>query len=284
MKILNKDIKMIALDLDGTLLTSFQTIDQKTKNLLLELNNSGVLIVISTGRNPLEISNIISELELRNSYIIACNGQTIFDIAHNKYYYNKTISIDDAKNLIHDSNHFKLIKIFEKDNILFKSNDYSLPLSFLHNLKNKFSWIFRQIESRKIVMTSNIENQVTNELNKICFSGSIKNINNFKKHIEEKYPNKYNIVKVADIWLEIMDISVSKGNALKQLCQIVQIDTDSVLAFGDGENDISMIQIAGIGVCMANGMKTTKAISDYICKSNNNAGIYDFIIKNKNSQ
>lgn len=74
-------------------------------------------------------------------------------------------------------------------------------------------------------------------------------------------------------WLELMPLGITKGSGLQALTELLHIPMANVMAFGDGENDIEMLQAAGIGIAMENAMEEVKAAADDITAGNNNDGI-----------
>lgn len=99
------------------------------------------------------------------------------------------------------------------------------------------------------------------------------------KNIPKEYFKKYNALRTVSFIFEFMNKDCSKSNALKALCKHLDISPNEVIAFGDGDNDIDMLQFADIGVAMGNASHYVKSKADYITLSNEEDGIADVIYK-----
>ena len=105
---------------------------------------------------------------------------------------------------------------------------------------------------------------------KLCFAGSPKTLRKFVQHVNAK---KYSAFFVSPGWLEIQTAGVSKGEALKDIAKLENIELSETAAIGDGENDISMIQAAGTGVAMGNASDEIKAVAKYHTTDNDHDGV-----------
>ena len=99
------------------------------------------------------------------------------------------------------------------------------------------------------------------------------------QNIPQEFHDKYTIVKSAPFFLEFLNKKANKGNALKSLCENINLPIEQSIAVGDEENDQHMIKYAGLGVAMGNARQSIKEISDYITDTNDNHGVAKVIDK-----
>lgn len=258
-------IKIISMDFDGTLLTRDKKISNKTKACLEELKNNYKIVGI-TARN---IQSVKATLNVRLfDYIILNNGCDI--------YYVKT---DEIKNIKKIEN-----KTIENLFNLFKSDaneiDFCTPFNYLIIKKQKDNYkpFIKYINDFKEI------NESISRLN-IFFETNEELLNN-KKIIENNY-NDVDVIKMIDTdnlnskkWLTINPKNVNKLTTLKYLCNELNCSIDKVIFFGDGENDLELIENAGIGVAMNNAVDSVKEKAKYITSSNDDDGVAVFLEKN----
>jgi len=94
-----------------------------------------------------------------------------------------------------------------------------------------------------------------------------------QKQIAAGIPEELSVIQTAAFYLEIIPRCIHKGQGIRDICRVLDIQPSEVIAFGDAENDIPMLQEAGIGVAMGNAADEVKAAADYITLSNNEDGI-----------
>ena len=269
-------IKLIALDLDGTLLTSEKTIDPLTKEKLQEAMKMGVHIVIATGRDKGGITFVSEPLGLENGnhYVAGVNGQIIYDFKRKVYTVDDVFDGNDARHIM------KVAKKYNFEAISccgYDHYDYiSRRLRFMKKLNSMLhgkpmDYGFNQGKRRFI--TIHDENfEITQDINKFVL---IQTASFFKKYlpvIKEELED-YDIVKVGEAWIEVMPKGVSKGSALSKIGEKEGISSDEMMAFGDAENDLSMFAHVKYGIAMGNAMDSLKQIAYDVTDTNDNMGI-----------
>ncbi len=274
-------MKIISIDLDGTLLNSRGEINDILANYLIELQLKGHIVIINTGRNQSSSKNAIAKLKLieNKNYFIGVNGQFINDFKNNIIFEYPRLSLDNVN---------KIINIAKKNNIMCNiilenttylvSSKRLLPFSILINFIRKRHWISRQNDNFIQKHIINIKNHINDDIPKICFSSTPKNLKRFSEILKKEYPN-LNLFFVNEIWLEAVNSGISKGTALKKISEELNISPNNIICFGDGENDISMLKFANISVAMKNSNKNVKHSANFTCDTNDNNGIYKFLIE-----
>src|SRR5699024_9673830 len=108
---------------------------------------------------------------------------------------------------------------------------------------------------------------------KIMFVDDKERLNKTIEAIPEQYKDRYMFVKSNPFFLEILQTGLSKGNAVKQLAEMLSIEREEIMCIGDGENDLSMIEYAGCGVAMANATPNVKKVADFHTLSKDDSGV-----------
>lgn len=277
--------KMIIVDLDGTLLNDYKEVTKENIDLIKKAyNEKGVISVIATGR-PLGYANEICNLygDCFTDYIISCNGAIIKNIKTNKYI-NK-VSFTDKEIL-------KLRRIFleeKADYMLIHTDEYAIrETKDNEGLENAGVTV---IPNKTKV--ENIEETIKSNphlANSLCIIGGetvvlekiIKKINTLDE-IEPSvicsylYKTEKNIFESK--YIDIVKSGCSKKNAIHMLAEKLEIKQEEIIVMGDGGNDISMFECAGLKIAMANAEEYLKERADFITTSNNDSGVAKAIQK-----
>ena len=136
------------------------------------------------------------------------------------------------------------------------------------------SWIFRQNDGYKETLVVSMEELPLESTGKICFCGFPATLKTIETNLNSDI---FSCTYVSSFWMECQLKGISKGNALSIAAEMEQITPQEIIAFGDGENDISMLKYAGCGIAMNNAMTSVKQIADMICPSNQKDGIAVFL-------
>ncbi|WP_019552606.1 Cof-type HAD-IIB family hydrolase [Propionispira raffinosivorans] len=257
--------KLIAIDMDGTLLTEDKKITTKTKDAIKMASNLGVKIVLTTGRPIQGIKQYLEELNLTNKddYVIALNGAFI---CRNDDYSilssNETLTGKDLKYIY---NKVKALKTyfhaFTKDeDLVDKKSKFSVAEEKRINLKVRVVNFLGEIkdddEILKVVLEEekNVLDEITDKIPKELFE-------------------KYTVIRSVDFMLEFMKKGCNKASGIEKLAQYLGIRREEIIAIGDAGNDKEMIQYAGLGVAMENAEDEIKNMADFITKSNEEDGV-----------
>ncbi|MEG0346305.1 MAG: HAD-IIB family hydrolase, partial [Erysipelotrichaceae bacterium] len=117
------------------------------------------------------------------------------------------------------------------------------------------------------------------DLNKVCLAGNIEEVEHVNQLLRAEFKDEFWIGKTAAMWLEVCPKGNTKGNALETLANELNISSDEIMAFGDGENDIEMLKFAKYSYAMSNALPSVKAASSGTTLSNDEDGVYE-ILKN----
>ena len=265
------DYRLLVLDLDGTLTNSKKEITPPTLEALIDIQEKGVKVVLASGRPVYGILPIAEQLHLADygSYILGFNGGRIIDCRTKEEIYNQTL----PDNLIMDL--FDIIKKYPGLDILTYTDD-----SILSGIKpNKYTELESKINHMPIVRTSDFANAAPKNPNKFLVTGNPKIIAQCKEEVKSYYRHKLSIYCSDPFFLEIMPKDIDKGNSLVRLLESTGIPAEEMICCGDGYNDITMIELAGLGVAMENAQPIVRSLADYITKSNDEDGVLHVINK-----
>lgn len=236
---MHKDIRLIALDMDGTLLNQNHEISSENKKAIENAKADGIEVVISTGRPYKHIEQYIDELNL-DSYFVTINGGEVWDGAGNllERHLLATEHVGLMWNLVNT----------------YKTNYWAITTTGLYH--NNYP------ENRKIdrdewvkfgfeIADDHIRNTIQLEL---------------KKHNLE-------VTNSSPTNLEVNPAGINKGSALEGICKRMNLSMEQVMAIGDSLNDLAMIQKAGIGVAMGNAQETIKKAADWTTTTNLDDGV-----------
>lgn len=285
--------KLIAIDLDGTLLNSYGEVSNENKQAIRNVIDKGVEVVLSSGRIGDSVESIAHDLGA-NNYYISGNGSMLYNMKEDKIEY---------ENFIEKEKMLKLIKICDENSIYYsiytenmvitKSLKYNVAFYNYENSKKAFD------KRTNINIVQNVyeyvENLKDNKFLKItiCDDSEIifsRIIDKFKKinnidvldvaHMSRKIIKEgTEEVPVEYYYTEITNKNVDKWTAIEILIKKLNIKKEEVIAIGDNMNDKLMIKNAGMGIAMGQANPKIKEIADVVTQDNNNNGVANILKK-----
>ena len=286
--------KLIAIDLDGTLLNSYGQISEKNRNALNKAKEHNAEIIIASGRTTDSVRNIANDIGAK-SYIICGNGSLIYDLQKEEIIYDKFI---DKKKAL------QIIEICEQNSIYY--NIYAENMVITKTLNNNVLFYYQENASKpdnkktKINIVQDIykyveelENQhilkiTISDSNSIIFNGIIRKLRNIKDidvldvaHMSRKIIKTGTEETVIEYYYtEITSKNVDKWYAIEYLMDKLNIQRQEVMAIGDNVNDKMMIENAGCGVAMGNSAPYIKESADIVVSNNNEDSVAEVIEQN----
>lgn len=261
--------KLIAIDLDGTMLNDEKIISNYTKEILHKINNIGVEIVIATGRRYWAAKNFVKGLDM-NLTILANNGNIVREISDDSVLIKKYMDIEDFLNLLKEGRKNNLSPILHVD-------DYEKGIDMIIELERDderyFSYMSKvQSRYKKI---KKLESYKDGKILAVVYFGEVEDMENFRRYINSNYPSKYNShiitkLSIPGSLLELMNPLGSKWTSLKEYAHNKGIKADQIIAIGDDNNDIEMIEKSGYGIAMLNSTINVKNVADEVTEKNNN--------------
>ncbi len=285
--------KLIAIDLDGTLLNSYGEVTENTKKTLKKIISSGTKIVIASGRPIDSIKTITKEIG-SNEYFIAGNGAIVYDVKKEEVIYEKYMSKQKVLEIMKqcDKNSINY-NLYTDKTILAKSLKYNVLYYYKENLKKEenkktninivqdmYEYVKNMKEEKFLKITICDENRsVFNSIMK-----KIKNINGIEAlevlHMSRKIIKQgTEDVPIEYFYTEISSADVDKWNAIQYLMEKLNIEKQEIIAIGDNINDKKMIQNAGLGIVMEGSTPEVINIANDIAPSNNEEGVAKILQK-----
>ena len=275
-------IKLLASDLDGTIIDNNNQVSNEDLNVINKLNNTTVNFAVCTGKTYSMIKNICSKL--RPTYGIFGNGTQIVNLKTGEEIERNVVLNDKAIHCLKIAQKNNLhVHIYTEDKII--SQKELKYMAFRNYILYKNQVQFEIVES----LESYIKEKNPNIL-KLVISGE-EDLKNLKEEIEnsenltaiqiKKY-NEYkdNIIDAEYEYLDIVPKHVTKYDALKQLGNYLNIQKEDIMAIGDNINDIEMIKNAGVGVAIGGSYKEVKDVAVYVTKNDvKNGGFAEAVYK-----
>lgn len=261
--------KMICLDMDGTLLTSDKKISEKNKEYLRKIKDNGVIIAVCTGRLLISakyFANLIGE----EVDVIASNGAMVIDKNENEIYESR----------LGFENGIYALEIMKKNNIY--PHFYSKNTIYTEKMVNSSMFYQKYNEAAgdekykvKFNMVKNWKETLKKNEDKIMKAVGVNQDIELIEKVRSQLSENSNIEVVYSHQsnFEVMKKGVSKGNSIGILAAHYGISRDEIVAFGDSNNDLSMLKYAGLGVAMGNGTEEIKKHADFITLSNDENGV-----------
>ena len=266
--------RMIVTDMDGTVLGTDHKITKDNKIALKKAEDKGIKIVFATGRFHESAKVHIDFLEEKMP-IISSNGSIIKNPTTNEVLYCNSIDEDKCIRIIDtlDKYHLKY-QIYTDEIILQKYDTEEEKQMMIDFIKTVFS------DKTEIIFKKDLRDDIKNK-NILKF-----NVMELERmdliDITRNELNKIDGIEITSSWgnnLEIMAEGSTKGKAIEFLANLLNINREEIIAFGDNYNDVSMIEFVGTGVAMGNAEEDVKNIANYVTDTNSESGVAKAIDK-----
>lgn len=261
------DQYLIALDLDGTLLTDDKKISERTLKTLKILQNEGHIVMISTGRPFRSSVNYYHELGL-NTPIVNFNGAFVHHpLDSNWGSYHSPMSLEVAKEIVESCNQYHIHNIVAEvlDNV------------YLHYHDEKFIDVFNMGNPK--ITTGALTEFLTENPTSMLIHAEEKHVPYIREHLSSVHAEVIDHRRWGAPWhiIEIVKSGLNKAVGIQRVASYYKIEQKNIIAFGDEDNDLEMIDYAGIGVAMGNGIKPLKDIANEVTFSNMEDGVSVFL-------
>lgn len=258
-------IELIAVDMDGTLLNPQHEVTLAVKEALSEARAKGVHVVLATGRPFFGVQRYLMELDLQQDgcYCITNNGALVHDTKDGSVIAEVALKIEDYhyfEKLARDLGvHFHALTKTD----LFVADRFISKYSVLESSTTGIPLQFCPAEEMDPELT----------FPKVMMIDDPELLDRAISQLPAKAKENYTIMKSLPYFLEILDKRVNKGEGVKFLAEKLGIERKNVMTLGDQENDIAMLEYAGIGVAMGNALDSVKAVSQFVTTTNTEDGV-----------
>lgn len=259
--------RMIALDLDGTLNNDAKEITPRTREALLKVQERGVTVVLASGRQAPGLAREAAALELSKHHglLLSYNGGRIEDATTHEILFDRSLPNELAVRFLRHLEKFSVSPVVDNGKAILTTCAYNYKV---------------QDESRNNNMEIEIVDNIADAIEsqgvspvKILTAAQNETLVPLLPYIREGFMEEMDFVQSAPWFYEGTAKGVSKSESLRRVCERLGIAPAEVMAFGDAQNDLSMLDFAGWGVAMGNACEELKEMADEVTLSNNEDGI-----------
>lgn len=266
--------KLIAFDMDGTLLNSEKKITPKTIEAIQKASDADKIVILNTGRCPAELNEYFELLPMVR-YVNCVSGALVYDHLENKSIYKNPLTIEEVKTLIEiGKKNDEMVHLLSVPSIVEKDK--------VPHMKDFYMGVYQPMYEAVTTQVDNIYDYFMEN------PFPVEKVNIYHKSEDEALKTKEAIEKAGlDIEvkraektaLEMNSKGVNKATGLKELCKHLGISIDETIVVGDADNDKDALEVAGLSVAMGNALQDVKDICDVIVSDNDHDGCAETIMK-----
>jgi len=265
-------IKLIAIDMDGTLLNSKKELLDETKQYFKNFHNKNTetLLVLCTGRPETGIRPYLKDLGYleENHYIISQNGANIYESQTGKRLMDAFVDSAAIQ---------KWIELGKKHGISVMGAGVDYYYSFDEDPTEWMEFDVKLVSGKlKRIPT---KESLNTDFYKILLMGDEEQLNEFETFIPQEWRDEFYVVRSQKYLVEVLTKGVNKAFGLEELAQKLNIEPSEIAAIGDAANDIEMLEYAGLAIAMGNASEEVKSIADIVTDTNENNGVIKAIDK-----
>lgn len=263
---MNKPIRLVAIDQDGTLLNSDGQLSEQNSRAVRRAMAQGVMVIIATGKSPASARGTLAGLGLEAPGVFT-QGLIVFG-ADGSVLVEEGLARETAVSVIHFAETHRLpILAYCNERMLAAQKDRYSDLLYHHYhepqpeiVGSLLPWVDK-ITMNKLLVSDEVNTAAT------------------RAALEQLVGDQAIVLQAVKEYLEILPPNTSKGKGLRHLLAHLNIDPAEVLAIGDGENDLEMLQMVGVGVAMGNAGTAVRAVANHIVATNDQHGVAEAIEK-----
>lgn len=256
-------IRLVAIDMDGTLLSSEHNVSALNRKALKIANEKGIKVVLCSGRRIHNLLDYAKELGIdgEEGFVVGNNGAGAMRIRDNKVVYENFMSAEEAR---------VIAEVCDSVNANYTIHTLDAAITPRENVYSTY-----ETDLNNIPLTIMHPKALSDEavVTNILVLDEVETLNGYEKVIMDAFKAQYRIIRTMPMYLEIMKMEVSKFKGIMAVADLYGITKDEVMSIGDAPNDLEMIAYAGVGVAMGNAQKVIKEAADYITRSNDADGV-----------
>ncbi|WP_427981678.1 sugar-phosphatase [Agarivorans sp.] len=257
-------IKLIALDMDGTLLNEEKKITPRTHQAIQQAKQAGVKVVLASGRPLQGLVPYLEQLELTSDedFVISYNGSLVQRVGNSEIIHKTALNGKDGS---------ELLKVAQRLGVYIHA--FSAEHGLITQQHNPWTDIESSINGIDVNEFDFAQLSADDALVKIMFVAEESVLDQAIANLPAALREQYTVCRSAPFFLEFLHRDSNKGVGVAQLAAILGLSAEQVMCAGDAENDLQMLQYAGLAVAMDNADPELKAIANYIAPSNKQDGV-----------
>lgn len=262
---------LLCTDIDGTLLRSDYTVSEENREAIKYFMDNGGKFTFCTGRVK-SGARLLLDYVVPNVPIVCFNGGVIYDFNEDKILYESELDKDSVKVIEYIAERVDGlgVEICTNDKVYYPYNNF-------------YTYEHTQIEN--LPMISARPDEIKEKWNKIIFMVKEADVEKIRRLIaESEFADKYTYIQSYKNYYEILKKGSSKGETMLELAKILGIDRRRTIGIGDNENDLTLIELSGVGIAVANAIKPVIDAADIITVDNNHnalAAVIDMLDSGK---
>lgn len=259
--------KILALDIDGTLLNTKKEITPAVGRAIEGLQERGIPVLIASGRPAQGIRHVADALHMKEKggYILSFNGGKIIDCTTEEVVYSNPVSSLYYREVIDYANTLDAsILTYDGDYIITEKPD------------NKYVQVESNVVKMPVKKVDNLYETILEDkvdVDKFLIVGEPEYMMSKVKAMAEHFKGRLNVFQSEPFFIEVVPLGIDKATSLKVLLDRLGMTRDELVACGDGRNDVTMVEYAGMGVAMENACDEVKAVADYVTASCDEDGV-----------
>lgn len=258
------NIQLIAMDLDGTLNNDQKHITPKTLAALMQAQRCGIRLALASARPSPGLFKERDLLKMQNydGILMSYNGGRIVSARSGEVLFETAMDLMQAKTVLRQLERLPVTPIVDDGKQFYVTDAKGYKVTY-------------ECSNNHMVCTevANLSDFLTFSPVKLLMSVIPEQLPDVQAQIKAFLPKDLTVVQTAPFYLEVIPRRIHKGQGIEDICRLLGISPQQVIAFGDAENDIPMLKAAGLGVAMGNAAAPVKAAADYVTCSNNEDGI-----------
>lgn len=268
-------IKIIAMDMDGTLLNSQKKISPKTKEALMKAQEAGMILILASGRPTSGLMEFAKELKMEEHHglLVSYNGSQVVDCMTKKVLFNQAMTVEEGKAVLEHMKKFERVRpMIDHGKYMYVNNVYD-QMIFLNG--KEFNVMEYESRGGKFCLCEeeDLAAFVDFPLNKILTTSDPEYLQEHYKEMMEPFKDTLSCMFTGPFYFEFTAKGIDKAKALDSVLTPLGYHREEMIAFGDGHNDASMLAYAGRSVAMANAVDELKEQADEVTASNDEDGI-----------
>ena len=267
-------IKAIILDIDGTLTNDRKEITPRTREALLKAQDGGVLLALASGRPDMGLVKWAKELHMNEHHglFLCYNGAKVMDCQTGEVLFSKSLTKEEAKDVLEHLKQFEVTPIIARGEYMHTTDVYGCTFDYKGSPLNIVEYESRG-NNYLLCEHEDLAAWVDFPVEKILTAAAPAYLRENHEAMAAPFRDRLSCMFTADYYFEYTAKGVNKATAMEVAFGKLGISRDEMIAFGDAENDLTMLEYAGTGVAMANASEDVKAVADEITLDNNSDGI-----------